>query len=274
MKLLVLSDLFWNKEAKAITIADIKKYSENKIVSKKFASLEIYNSIIKNEKPNIVLLAGDITGDGSCGHGFQNALLLFCTLLEKKRINTFFIKGNHDLPRYFNLFLEKTKTLKYVNYISGKKIKCKGITITGLDFELTKKASLINNLRSTSGSSKIILAHCQSERRYSLFHFQTEYIITGHAKQILSQVKDKTYISLDNDINADMSYCTIEFTPSKETISYYNLDNNTTDQNVTRALKNGLKLKFIEKGLNYYDIHEFYEDDNKARRKYGFSTHY
>jgi len=75
---------------------EVAGFKESDLSKVRYERIRRYYDIILNEKADLVLFAGDITGDGFCGHGFQNALISLLKLLEEKAIPSLFISGNHD----------------------------------------------------------------------------------------------------------------------------------------------------------------------------------
>jgi calcineurin-like phosphoesterase family protein len=266
MKILVLSDLDWNKESKEISDIDIAEFpikkdfssSEHRVYfrSLKFRSFWRYRSIIEEAKPNIVLLAGDITGDGYCGHGFHKALFLLFCYLESIKTTTFFIIGNHDYPQKrgqpifkatnpnFKYILEKIKGLKYIKYIAGQVVDYEGIKILGLDYQDTYNKTTLQDLISKNHSLDIVLAHCHSHRRIWLFDFDTDYVITGHWDQNIGLIENKAFISMVNDTPEDINYCTIEFNKNHEVITYYNFNSIINKIQTYKAIRKGKTFNY------------------------------
>jgi len=249
MKILILSDLEWNKESKQVSDEDIDTFpitkdfssEEHRLIfrSMKYRTFWRYRSIIEDAKPDVLLLAGDITGDGSCGHGFHKPLFLLLRYLESNKIMTFFIGGNHDDPKYFKYILERTKKYKYVKYIAGEVIDFKGIKILGLDFEDTFNKTRLKSFLSKNYALDIVLSHCHLHRRAWLFDFNTKYVITGHWDQNIGQVDNKIFISLVNDTPEDINYVTIELNKEHELITYYNFNSIIYKIKNHKALKKG-----------------------------------
>jgi len=90
-KVLFLSDLNWHPHLRSISNAEVLQFTESDLQKDRYQRITRYISIVDKEHPDLVLLAGDITGDGSCGHGFQNALKIFFLLLESRKIPSYFI---------------------------------------------------------------------------------------------------------------------------------------------------------------------------------------
>ncbi len=184
------------------------------------------------------MLAGDITGDGSCGHGFQNALILLLTFLESKKVQTFFIKGNHDENKFFGLVMNMTKDFQYVERISSKIIQFKEIKFLGLDFDDTESITRLNDIILHNSKVNFILAHCSWRRRIRLLDFDTNYIITGHFNENIGYIEDKVFISIGNERLEDINFVTINLTKSGEKITFYNMNCLNDNVKLTNAIKN------------------------------------
>lgn len=202
MKIVILSDLNWSRPSYTITKDDISTLQNQQIIpnNKKFQTVYAYYRVVINEKPDLVLFAGDLTGDGSCGHGFQFAFSYLLHILELSGIPSFLISGNHDLPQNYNVLLTEISELKLTNEISSKRVEWKGISILGLSFEDTKNKKRYKRLLETyTAYTDIVLAHCALKRRTSLFDFDCQVICTGHYDNKLFQLEGKQFISLSND---------------------------------------------------------------------------
>lgn len=84
---------------------------------------------------------------------------------------------------------------------------------------------------STSKKVDIILSHCESGRRLSLFDFDTTYIFTGHFNSYVLYVDKKVFIALDNIPKTTpspiikTSYVTVDIGASRDKIQYQIDDN-------------------------------------------------
>jgi len=65
MRVLCLSDLYWNAGAKQIKLTDIDVFNTLEQVPQRerFRHLLYYLHIIESHEPDVVVIAGDITGD-------------------------------------------------------------------------------------------------------------------------------------------------------------------------------------------------------------------
>lgn len=223
MKILALSDLQWDKESKSLSLHDILKMSEKELLSNPLLSrVKYYFDIVSENSPEILFLCGDITGDGSCGHGYINSIISFLILVEKRKIHCRYISGNHDEPIYFdavvNYFIHST----YIKKCSDSVELLFGLKIVGLSFEQTSKITSLKKILDIMRKDELdfVICHCPHTLRLNLFEFNTKYIITGHYDLKLINPNHKTFISLDNDypcinfasINLDRESANIIFT--------------------------------------------------------------
>lgn len=87
MKFIHLSDLHLGKRLFQLSLLDDQKYILNQILE-----------IIDNEKPDAVLIAGDVYDTTQPSIEAVKCLDDFLTKLSTRKINTFVISGNHDSP--------------------------------------------------------------------------------------------------------------------------------------------------------------------------------
>jgi len=208
MKILTLSDLNWLINLKEIKDDDIGNIREENLNDDRYIGIKLYLNIINDEQPDLVLFAGDITGDGSCGHGYQNAMKILLNILELKKTHSFLISGDHDTIENYAELVAHTITLKYAQDISNQFIEHKGIKLLGISF---RKQKIKKELKELINSQEIdiILSHMELKRRIWLFDFNTKFIITGHFDRKLVPIENKVFISLNNDIQT-ISYCVLK----------------------------------------------------------------
>lgn len=245
MRILTLSDLYWNEESKKLSRYIIRTFDHNAPKKpKKHSSYLFYRNIIDETNPDLVLLGGDITGDGG-RHGFHFSLLSLLQYLESKKITTFFIRGNHDVPKSFNYIIKESKKLKYVKYIgSGQIATFNGLSILGLDFQDTENKTKLKGYLSQDITTNIVLSHCQLARRPWLFDFRTEFIITGHYQNHLCEIDGKAFISHGNDIPEDFNYNIIEYNRGKYSIAYCNYNRLRNEILIQKAVKQRSSFKY------------------------------
>jgi len=210
MKIIILSDLNWEAHLRSVSLSEVDDATLESIMIPRYYSIQRYLEIILEEKADLVIIAGDVTGDGSCGHGFHNAFKILLSALEQLEITSVFISGNHDEPVYYEEVLQYAEGLKYAQDISNRQVSVNGLILLGVPYETTYSKSKIESLLSTFDErSDIVVAHSQLKRRIRLFDLDTRLIVTGHYDRKLFDYDDRTFVSLDNDA-IDISYATIE----------------------------------------------------------------
>ncbi len=241
MKILTLSDFYWNAAAKQINENDYAVFQETGQVLKRnrFKNLIYYCEIVEKEMPDIILLAGDLTGDGSCGHGFQNAFTFFCYFLEHMQIPSFLVQGDNDVDEYYDQVLPLLDKFKFVKACENDIADCNGVKILGLSFLQTNRKYVLKACIEKHKDQEIdlLFTHSPLKRRTKLFDFNAKHIITGHFDNKLFSLDGKTFISLSNDSDL-ISYCTIEL-DSKNPKYRYCLHN--TQRKFTASLNDSLE---------------------------------
>ena len=211
MNILVLSDLNWEQHLRSITESEVLSFDPSRISILRYQSIYRYLQIIEAEKADLVLFAGDVTGDGSCGHGFHHAFNLLLSILEQKQIPSLFISGNHDDPRYYNQVVSFTNQLKYSHDINNKVVTVNGLKILGIPYSTSKfKKKLKSLIDANQNQHHIVLAHAQLKRRIRLFDIPTKYIFTGHYDRKLCAHRATVFTALDND-SSEISYALLQF---------------------------------------------------------------
>jgi len=227
MKVVILSDLCWEAHLRSVTLSEVAKVDLERINITRYHSIQKYLSIIIKEKAEIVVFAGDVTGDGSCGHGFHRAFMMLLSMLEKLKIHSCFISGNHDEQIYYEQVVTFAKGLEYCQEISNRSVVINGMKMLGVPYETTYSKSKIKNLLSTyTEEYDLVVAHSQLKRRIRLFDLNTKMIVTGHYDRKLFAFMGSTFVALDND-DSEISYATIDWTEDKWTtsINVINKDN-------------------------------------------------
>ena len=207
---MVLSDLNWHAHLRSISESEIERFSIDDLQIERYQRVRRYFNIIVSENADLVLFAGDVTGDGFCGHGFQNAFIILLSLLEKNNIKTAFISGNHDPEENYSPVKEAIKNFDHVHEISGSIVSLHGLKIFGINYDTSKsKRSLNETIESFTDQVDIVLAHSQIKRRIRHFEFDAKYVITGHYDRKLLAHRGKIFIALDND-SEECSYAVIK----------------------------------------------------------------
>ena len=86
MKTLALSDFHWNRDSRDIKLSDTQTMTTSEILNHpNFSKVKFYFEIVTKNSPDLLLLCGDITGDGSCGHGYTSSVTAFLKLVEAKK---------------------------------------------------------------------------------------------------------------------------------------------------------------------------------------------
>lgn len=260
MKILVLSDLFWNSESREIKLSQVFKMKTSEILNhSKFSRVKFYFDIVTKNSPDLLLLCGDITGDGSCGHGYTSSIAAFLRLVDAKKTKTRYISGNHDEPQFYNKLKKHFYNYKNVNDVSNKVEEVDGLKLLGLSWEQTKtKASFRKAF--TSEQLDIIFCHCEHRRRLKLFDYNASIIITGHYDLKVINPNNKTFISLDNDTIRESNFVTIEGNLKKQKITFSVLSHITGKLIYFKFIKSNKSLSLeetnYEKG-NLYNYHNF-----------------
>jgi len=212
LRIVVLSDLNWSSWLKTITASELEDFNLGKLNIDRYERIKRYYDIIIKEEADLVLFAGDVTGDGFCGRGFHLAFVLLLKLLDEKNIESVFISGNHDVSPYYDYLLEHVKDFKYTQDTSGKLTTVRGLKILGVSYDTSKsKRALKSLIRSNTEPVDIVLAHSTIKRRIRHFDFKTQYIFTGHYDRKLFMHRQIAYVSLDNDSD-EVSYAVLQKT--------------------------------------------------------------
>ena len=119
MNILALSDLQWDKESKSLKLDDVLKMTREDVLAHPLLhKVKYYYDIVCESSPEILFLCGDITGDGSCGHGYTVSIICFLILVEKRKIHCRYISGNHDEPIYFDTVVKFFSNSSYIKKCS------------------------------------------------------------------------------------------------------------------------------------------------------------
>lgn len=209
-KVLVLSDLFWESHLKGLTEKEVNTFTLKKLGKSRYHCIKKYASIVVHEKPSIVLFAGDITGDGSCGHGYERAFIMLLMVLESQGIPSITIPGNHDPEEHYAEVRKRISLLKYAQEGSDKRIEIKGKRILGIPYATTKRKKKLKKLiNQYKGQVDIVLAHSPLKRRTWLFDFNAPLVVTGHFDQKLTSIFETVFISLNNNWEDNVSYASV-----------------------------------------------------------------
>jgi len=189
-----------------MTQSEVDGFTESDLEILRYERIKRYYEIALNEKADLVLFAGDITGDGFCGHGFHFAFVTLLKLLEQKSIPCLFISGNHDPEQYYDVAKTWAADSNYCKEISDKVVSVLGLRIFGINYDCSKsKRQLAKTIKRQEQPYDIVLAHSQTKRRIRHFDFNTRYIFTGHYDRKLFAHRNKIFVALDND-SEEVSY--------------------------------------------------------------------
>jgi len=170
MNLLILSDLNWHAHLRSMSKSEIENFDATRLTLDRYQRIRRYLQIIEEEKAEVVLFAGDVTGDGFCGHGFQYAFLLLLTLLEQRKIQSYFISGNHDPSANYQVVVDQVKNFQFTQEISDQLVQFNGINILGINYNQSKsKRTLKAFIKKHQEGADIVVAHSQLKRRIRLF---------------------------------------------------------------------------------------------------------
>lgn len=219
MRILILSDLNWEAHLRSITSAEIQQFTEARLSLLRYERIRRYFNLILSEKAELVLFAGDITGDGFCGHGFQGAFTILLKLLENRQIPSLFIRGNHDPDPNYSDLLKNIANFKYTQEISETNVNILGLNILGVSYECSKSKRKLKALIAEYKEQPIdiLLAHSQIKRRIYHFDFNAQYILTGHYDRKLLTHRNKIFVALDND-SEEISYALLEKNKAKNDV--------------------------------------------------------
>lgn len=226
-KIVVLSDLYWDNYHRSISDGEVYGFTIDKLSSSRYFYIRKYAALIMDEKPTLVLLAGDLTGDGSCGHGYHNAVKILLLVLESQGVTSLLISGNHDEPQYYDQVATFVNDLEYAHEISGMNYHHQGLSIVGVSYDLSNdKRKLKKIISDHKGATDIVVAHSPLKRRPWLFDFESKAIFTGHFDQKLTAIDGQIFVSLNNNYHNDFTYATLHMDCDKVVTSYkFVLDN-------------------------------------------------
>jgi len=227
MKVIVLSDLNWERHLVSVREEEVEFFSRQMLKMDRYFSIARYYNIIQSEKVNLVLLAGDITGDGSCGHGYHNALKILIKLLNEDRIHVGFIGGNHDEPRYYESVVDYAKKLEYAYDLNNNSTNLLGIDVLGVPYDTSHSKRKLKSIikKHEDDVYHIVLAHAELKRRIWTLDFNAELVVTGHYDRKLCGIEDKVFVALDNDSNQS-SYLTISYHKNQTDLEFKMKENN------------------------------------------------
>lgn len=139
MKFIHLSDLHLGKRVNGFSMLEDQKYILTEIIN-----------IIDSEKPNAVLIAGDVYDKSVPSAEAVEMLDEFLVCLAKRNLQVFIISGNHDSPERLAF--------------GSRLIDVSGIHMSSGQYELKRRRTAENN-RSQSGLELDVIDHYNGSER-------------------------------------------------------------------------------------------------------------
>ena len=222
-RIIILSDLNWHIGSKRINRADILMLFESRTIGsgQRFSRVDDYYKTLTAHNPTLVIFAGDVTGDGSCGHGFQTAFYYLLCLLQLQEIPTLFIRGDNDLDSYYKAVVQGLPSLPLVKEFSDSTVNIQGLNILGISYHTTADKKQLNTLLDQVQDMQfdITIGHSPLKRRTALLDINTNCLVSGHFDNKLFYIDSKTFISLSNDSEI-INYVTITYEAGIPTYNY------------------------------------------------------
>lgn len=223
MRIIILTDLYWEQHLRYITDHVIDNFKLEILENDNYHCIKKYLDIITKERAELVLFGGDLTGDGSCGHGYKKAFLLLLKSLEILKIQSVFIGGNHDELPVCKELIEDASNMKYAAEISGKIFRYKELSILGVSYDDShdkrRYKKIIDMHKDTPFD--ILLGHIELKRRTWLWDLPCKYIVTGHFDQKFVGIHKKAFISLNNNQLNEFTYASIVWGESVGEVNYH-----------------------------------------------------
>src|SRR3989344_403500 len=208
MKILLISDILWEDPTQIINIK-IKKQKNR---------LEYFKNKISKIEPSLILFAGDVINDGSCRYEHVDEFLELLKFLEKKKIYSYIIQGNHDEYSNYDKLLKGIGKLSYAEEISNKIVEFNNLKILGVPFSVTNNLKNLRQINEKFPKVDIVLAHSQYSRRIWLFELKSKFIITGHFDEQLCRIFNKVFIALSH---FPTNYAILDYEKHDQTVTYF-----------------------------------------------------
>jgi hypothetical protein len=243
--------LAWNEKSKLVSLDQVLEMNFNEILDDvNFSKVRSYYKIIKFNSPDVIFICGDITGGGSCGHGYASSIVALLKIIEGLNITTSYISSNHDENIDVIKLDEISTDSKFVKRLTGNIDEVRGLKVIGLSYEQSKNVKSFQKLK-TDVEIDFVISHCNQTNRLHLFDFNTEFTITGHYDFKVINPYGKTLISLYNDLPW-MNYVIIDYSKTSSKFSYYIKEHTDFNWTFIKFAKLNGKLKNLE--TNY--VHE------------------
>lgn len=174
-------------------------------------------NIVTAVNPDLVILAGDIAGNGfSLFSRAPNRLKWFLNFLEQRRTETFTVKGNWDRDAYDRLF--RRPHYKFVIDISGKYVRYKGLTFLGIPYSFFESLKSVKRIRQEfQQPADVIIAHPPTKRRIWIFDLRPKLVFLGHDDLRLCKVLNSLLISTNS---SPANFAILTFTKNHIDASY------------------------------------------------------
>lgn len=184
-----------------------------------FFSLTAYIELIDTTQPDLVLIGGDMLADEKESQSVSfDALLSFLEYLNSRKIQCFFIQGNHDIFSYDKL-LKRVKSLDYIDDISDKIIEWRDKRFLGLSHTFTYSLKNCRNIKNLFPEKfDFVLGHVLEQRRIWLFNLDTEFIFTGHRGIAITRIENKYLLSTDM---SPMFYLLLDYTKQECVMEFH-----------------------------------------------------
>lgn len=169
-----------------------------------------FKEIIRNTDPDILVLNGDLVGDGwrtIFGANIDNKLeyqlnhfkkfyeiLRYASTICKKVL---VIKGNHDNEFYNSKFIE---SIPNCIELSGKGIVIEGLSFFGFGYKDSYNVRELKSFLKTIDAN-ILITHTKSKRLPILASIEPKLIIQGHSRKYGTLIENVSVIYTDNQIN-------------------------------------------------------------------------
>ncbi|MBI5915924.1 MAG: metallophosphoesterase [Bacteroidetes bacterium] len=226
MRVLVLSDLFWNKNSIKIKLPKLGRNGLKEVLNKPiYERVNHYFEIVAKSKPDLVIFCGDVTGDGSCGHGYYSPFIFLVKLISEENIQVRYIAGDHDEHEYLEKVSNYFQKSEFVKKLEGKSEQIGNLSFLGLSFDQSKSKQKLTEI-SNSELSKldIVYCHCPHSNRLRLLEIEADFILTGHFDLKVINPNGKTFISLCNDSFLSTNYVVIDVKEEKSIIEFHYID--------------------------------------------------
>lgn len=174
-------------------------------------------SVVDELSPEAVLMAGDLVDRGFYDGANWRQLRHALEDLERRRIPTYIVRGNKDIPPYFEGALPAPS--RYIHSLDFPAQLLGGLSIRGVSYSLTESLERVRSFETLPRTqTDILVAHTPSQRRPWLFLLSCRVILTGHFDLHLAHINDTVFVSM---WEFPGQYATIDITPDKLEVTLY-----------------------------------------------------